>query len=76
MGEDHVRALAAGRGDSIADEAKVLTARRLPMIDGNQLDFVAESLELAPDGDEEAAEVRIVGPGPHLGQELDPHDRG
>ncbi len=64
------------RGDGIADEPEVLGARCPAMVDGDEIDFVAEPLELAPDGTRKLPRSGSSGPGPHLGQELDPHDRG
>jgi uncharacterized cupin superfamily protein len=75
VGEDHVGPPPHGMGQRPRGQPRVFGPRGAAMIDRHDVHLVAQRLQLADDGDQEAAEVRVVGPGPHLGAEQDAHPR-
>ena len=73
MGEDDIGTSPLRRRPRLPGEACILGGRSAAPADRGDLDFVSESLELAGQRHQEAAEVRVLGARPHLGYEQDPH---
>ena len=73
VGEDDVGPPAPGGGSRRQRQPGVLGRRPAAATDRHHLDLVSERLDLAPQRNQEAAEVRVGGTRPHLGHEQNAH---
>src|SRR4029077_3307657 len=73
MGEDDIRLEAPRCRARLSHQAHVLRARAAPLTDRGDLDLVTERFDLPRQRHQEAAQVRLLWAGPHLGHLEDAH---
>ncbi len=73
VGKDDIGPPATGLADGVAAEFGVLESRAAAVVDHRAVNCVAECFELGGDRCDEATEVWIGRPRPHLADDQDPH---